>query len=179
MMNMIFNLNVENVQITSTKSIEKDGLLVPTLKITNKELFDSLLVEYVDKAMSFYDEKEFSFLDDVKYITDSENVEQLKEEYLIKYIICTLFANLSYSDFMNPVKFLQDRIEMFNERILGDRNELYIGNLDSINARLRIIEEKSPIKSESPHRLRGTLEYDDGYVLELPEIYAGKTNDKY
>ena len=93
--------------------------------------------------------------------------------------LCFVWINLSYSDFMNPVKFLQDRIEMFNERILGDRNELYIGNLDSINARLRITEEKSPIKSESPHRLRGTLEYDDGYILELPEIYAGKTNDKY
>ena len=37
--------------------------------------------------MSFYDESEFSFLDDVKYITDSENVEQLKEEYskILKY----------------------------------------------------------------------------------------------
>lgn len=179
MMNMIFNLNVENTQITSTKSIEKDGLLVPTLKITNKELFDSLLVEYVEKAISFYDESEFSFLEDVKYITEGENIEKLQEEYLIKYVICTLFANLSYSDFMNPVKFLQDRIEMFNERILGDRRELYIGNLDSIKARLRIYEEKSPIKSESPHRLRGTLEYDDGYILELPEIYAGKTDDKY
>ena len=84
MMNMIFNLNVENTQITSTKAIEKDGLLVPTLKITNKELFDSLLVEYVEKAISFYDESEFSFLEDVKYITDQENVEKLKEEYLIK-----------------------------------------------------------------------------------------------
>ena len=99
--------------------------------------------------------------------------------YLIKYIICTLMANLSYSDFMDPVKFLQDRLEMFNNKILGDRNELYIGHLDSIKARLRIIEEPSPIKSESPYRLRGTLEYDDGYILELPEIYAGQTNDKY
>ena len=116
MMNMIFNLNVENIQITSTKSIEKDGLLVPTLKITNKELFDSLLVEYVEKAISFYDEKEFSFLEDIKYLYPDQDIEQLKEEYLIKYIICTLLANLSYSDFEYPLGFLEDRIEMFDNK---------------------------------------------------------------
>ena len=51
MMNMIFNLNVENTQITSTKSIEKDGLLVPTLNITNKE-FDNKKLQLEDKIIS-------------------------------------------------------------------------------------------------------------------------------
>lgn len=177
MMNLIFNLNIENTLVSKCDDIEYDGVLIPTLKITNKELFDSLLVEYVEKAISFYDEKEFSFLEDIKYLYPDQDIEQIKEEYLIKYIICTLLANLSYSDFEYPLGFLEDRIEMFDNPILENKELDF--DLETINAKLHLIEEKSPIKTETPYRLTGYVEYDDGYKLMLPGLYVGKTNDNY
>ena len=164
MMNLIFNLNIENTLVSKCDDIEYDGVLIPTLKITNKELFDSLLVEYVEKAISFYDEKEFSFLEDIKYLYSDQDIEQLKEEYLIKYIICTLLANLSYSDFEYPLGFLEDRIEMFDNPILENKELDF--DLETINAKLHLVEEKSPIKTETPYRLTGYVEYDDGMTQE-------------
>ena len=112
-MNLVFNLTIDNKTITSTNDIGHEDVIIPTLKITNKELFDMLLVEYVNKVPETYDEKEFRFLDDVQYLMPQESkekIEELKQKYLIKYIICTLLANASYADFENPIRFLEIRI---------------------------------------------------------------------
>ena len=42
MMNLIFNLNIENTLVSKCDDIEYDGVLIPTLKITNKELTNNL-----------------------------------------------------------------------------------------------------------------------------------------
>lgn len=41
------------------------------------------------------------------------------------------------------------------------------------------MEEISPIKSETPYRIKSYLQFDDGYKLLLPEIYAGNSGEKY
>lgn len=176
--NMVFNLVIDNIPITRCKDLGYEGLLIPTLKITNRDIFDNYLIEYVRIAESFYSDKDFRFLDDLGLIYN-DNLENLKEEYKIKYIICTLFANATSYDFENPIAFLKSRVEMLNNHILDNKFELDFGYLDTIGARLSISEEKSPIKAETPYRLIGHLEFDDGYRLELPEIYAGKTENKY
>lgn len=172
MTNIAFDLTVNNQTKELCDELEYDGILIPEIKINNKELFDSLLIQYVKKALETYDQKEFDFLDDVALIYE-DNIEARKSEYLIKYIICTLFANMSYYDFENPISFLTSRINMFDNKILNGDSEIDLGYLESIGARIHIIEEASPIKSETPYRLRGYLEYDDGNKLLLPEIYAG------
>jgi len=178
MMNVCFNLIFENNPITEC-NLEYDGLLIPNLKISNKDIFDDLLITYVKKAMEHYDEKDFFFLEDLNYMNLSGDINLIKENYLIKYIICSLLANLSYYDFENPNEFLQARIEMFDNKVLNEDSIISLGNLETIGAKLYVIEEKSPIKSETPFRLRGYLEYEDGYKLLLPEVYVGETQDKY
>lgn len=179
MMNICFNLIVKNKQVMTCNNLEYNGILIPNLKINNKEIFDDLLIKYVKKAMEHYNPKDFAFLEDLNDMDVSEDINSVKENYLIKYIICSLLANLSYYDFDNPIEFLQARIEMFDNKILNEDTVASLGYLETIGAKLYVIEEKSPIKSETPYRLRGYLEYDDGYKLLMPEVYVGKTQDKY
>lgn len=178
MMNLIFEVSINNKQITKTSTVYKD-VIIPTLKINNKELFDRLLIEYVNKSINIYNPKNFSFLNDVIYTEGEEDPKTLRPKYLIKYIICTLFANASYIDFEDPIKFLQNRISMLEQNILPTQDTINLGYFDSIGASIYIKEEISPIKAETPRRITGYVEYDDGYQLILPEIYMGKTNDKY
>lgn len=177
LMNMIFDVVIDNESISKAESFPYDDVLIPILKITNKNLFDSLLVEYVEKALIFYNEKDFSFLDDIS--STDESLIKLKGEFLIKYVICTLFANASYSDFDNPISFLKTRIAMFDNKILDSEEEVELGYIDSIGASIFVSEEKSPIKAETPYRIKSYLKFDDGYELVLPEIYAGNDEKKY
>ena len=39
--------------------LEDDDLMIPTLHIKDKDLFDKLLIQYVDVAMKFYDSWNF------------------------------------------------------------------------------------------------------------------------
>ena len=177
--NLAFNLTIDNQEISKCNNLNYDGILVPTLKITNKQLFDSLLIKYVKKAQEFYKSSEFDFLDDIN-IPNIENIYKIKKEYQIKYIICTLFANASFNDFNLPIEFLQDRIAMFDHKLINNNNgEICLGYINSINAEIYISEEVSPIKSETPYRIKSYLKFDDGYILNLPEIYAGSSGNKY
>ncbi len=176
--NMPFNLVVHNQEISKCEELPYEGLLIPTLKITNKQLFDDLLVEYVNKARYFYSDEDFSFLNDLE-ASPFENIDILKEEYITKYIIGNLFANATFSDFDNPTAFLQSRISMFDNKILKEEEELCLGHLDSIGAKMYVMEEKSSIWNETPYRLKSYLEFDDGHILSMPQVYVGKGKDKY
>lgn len=176
--NLPFDLIIANKEISKCKELSYEGLLIPTLKITNKKEFDKKLVEYIRKAQAFYNQSDFIFLNDLDLIS-AEDKSREKEEYLIKYIICTLFANATLSDFENPIFFLSSRIEMFENKIIQTKEEIDLGYLNSISAKLFIKEEISPIKAETPYRIKAHLLFDDGHDLILPEIYAGQTKNKY
>ena len=179
MFNTAFNLVIDNEVTSICEETASEDLVIPTLKITNKDLFNSLLVEFVRKAIDFYDISNFAFLEDLNR-EYSETLNEIKEEYLIKYIIvANLLANASFEDFDNPIKFLKSRIAMLDNKIIDNNEIIDLGYIDSIGARLRIIEEKSPIKAETPYRITSYLEFDDGYILHLPEIYAGNTGEEY
>lgn len=62
---MPFNLTIESKEISKCKELPYEGLLIPTLKITNKKEFDKKLVEYVKKAQYFYNQADFDFLNDL------------------------------------------------------------------------------------------------------------------
>lgn len=177
-LNIIFNLKIENKEITFPSEEHDSGILIPTLTITDKGKFDELLIEYVKKALEFYPPENFTFLNDIDSL-NMQNIQNTKQEYLIKYVISTLFANASFDDFRNPINFLESRIAMFDNKILASEGEQDLGYIESIGARIRILEEKSPIKAETPYRIKGNLIFDDGYELSLPEIYAGNTGKKY
>ena len=179
MLNVAFNLVIDNVKVSTYEEETMEGLIIPTLKITNKELFDNLLIEYVRSAIEFYKLSSFPFLKDIER-EYKENSNEIKEEYLIKYIIvATLLANAALKDFENPIAFLQSRIAMFNNKIIPSEEVIDIGYINSIGARIYILEEKSSLKAETPYRINSYLEFDDGYKLYLPEIYVGNDGKKY
>lgn len=80
---------------------------------------------------------------------------------------------------LNFYVLVRSSIAMFDNRILNYEGELDLGYVDSIGARIYVTEEVSPIRSETPYRLRSYLQFNDGYKLLLPEIYAGDSGDKY
>lgn len=104
--NIAFNLVIDNQEISKCVELPYKGIAIPTLKVTNKQLFDDMLIKYVKKAREFYNPSDFSFLNDIN-TSINENIDSVKQEYLIKYIISMLFANASYSDFDFPIEFLR------------------------------------------------------------------------
>lgn len=98
--NMVFSTNILEENKNYECLIDDDNLLIPTLIIKNKQLFDELLIEYVDKAMNFYDIDNFDneILDYKAYdVTDKICQE--------KVIMTLLFANATYEDFNDPIIF--------------------------------------------------------------------------
>ena len=72
-LNLIFNVIIDDTLVSKSNldndlNVEEmsgqtyEGILIPTLKITNKPLFDELLVTYVKRASSIYGSNDFTFL---------------------------------------------------------------------------------------------------------------------
>ena len=166
--NIIFSTTVEGKKITNINVDDYPELCVTCLNIANKKEFDRLLCEYVDMAISFYNDGSLE-----RKLSDAPKEDY--ERYLYKYIISSLFANASDYDFINPILFLNHRIEMFKNRIIDEKREIY---LSTIGATLSFTEEKAPIEAETPYSITGELTFDDGYKLPLPNVYAGVSDNK-
>ena len=175
-LNIAFNLIVNNTEISTCEKLPYESIIIPTLKVTDKELFDSLLVKYVRKALEFYNPNDFNFLNDIFEIANNDS---LKKAYQVKYIIASLFANASFNDFANPLSFLNSRINMFDHNILDNDSEMELGYIESIGASIHVAEEICSVKNETPYRIRSYLRFDDGYKLALPLIYIGNTGFNY
>ena len=97
--NIVFSTKIVNDDTEYKSCLDNENLLVPTLYIKDKELFDSLLIEYVDLCMNFYDDSNFD-LDILDYHSYDEEKRICKE----KAILALLFANETVEDFKNQVK---------------------------------------------------------------------------
>ena len=166
--NLLFSTTVEGKKVTHVNEDDYPELCVTCLNIENKKEFDRLLCEYVDMAINFYNDGSLE-----RKLEDAPKEDH--DRYLYKYIISSLFSNASDFDFLNPISFLNHRIEMFKNRILNEKREIY---LSTIGATLSFSEEKAPIEAETPYSIAGELTFDDGYKLPLPNVYAGVSNDK-
>ncbi len=166
--NLLFSTTVEGKEITHINDDDYPELCVTSLNINNKKEFDRLLCEYVNMAIDFYNDGSLE-----KKLEDAPKED--RDRYLYKYIISSLFANASYYDFTNPISFLNHRIEMFKNRIIDGKREIY---LSTIGATLSFSEEKAPIEAETPYSITGELTFDDGYKLPLPNVYVGVSDNK-
>lgn len=166
--NLLFSTTVEGKRITHINEDDYPELCVTNLNIDNKKEFDRLLCEYVDMAISFYNDGSLE-----RKLEDTPKEDY--DRYLYKYIISSLFANASDYDFINPILFLNHRIKMFKNRIVDEKREIY---LSTIGATLSFSEEKAPIEAETPYSITGELTFDDGYKLPLPNVYAGVSDNK-
>ena len=71
--NIAFDVIIDNKRISKCERLPYEGLLIPTLKITNKQLFDSMLIKYVKKASEFYNSTDFSFFFSPIFLPSDKN----------------------------------------------------------------------------------------------------------
>ncbi len=166
--NLIFSTTVEGKEVTKVNEDDYPELCVTSLIISDKNEFDRLLCEYVDMAIKFYDDGSLD-----RKMEDAPKED--RDRYLYKYIISSLFANASDYDFFNPLLFLNHRIEMFNNKIMNEKRELY---LSTIGATIIFEEKKAPIEAETPYYISSELIFGDGYKLQLPDVYEGISDGK-
>jgi hypothetical protein len=165
--NMAFSTKIVEENKEYTVNIDNNNLLIPTLVIKNKDLFDSLLIEYVSIAMKFYDSVDYDIADYKMY---DENKRICQE----KVILALLFANATVEDFNNPCNYLRKRIYFFNNDISGTYN---LGVSDMLNGDVLIDIDKDIINNETPYQMIIKVMSKDGEVFEFPRIKLGVSDD--
>lgn len=126
-------------------AVSVDDTLVPMLTIKNKAEFDKLLVEYVTKALDFYDDSNFpSEILDYKEYDDEDKV--CKEKVIIAY----LFANATSDDFLEINKYLKRKIDFLNNDLTGI---YYLGKSNVLDCDLEIRIQRDKLCNETPYQL--------------------------
>lgn len=162
--NILFSTEIEDKRIEA--SDEYSELLVPTLRIKNKEKFDRLLVEYVAIAKEFYGSENFRFENMSK-----EEIEKQK----IKTIMALMFSNATFEDFNNPCEFLKKRIDFFN----NTKSEYYdLGNSPLLKADLKLDIKKDSIYNETPFQFSLTSIDEDKKYYAFPCLKFGISDGK-
>lgn len=163
--NMPFNTLMEGNLL---KANEVDNTLIPTLTIKNKDIFDSLLIEYVKNALQFYD---FSL-----FPAEINEIVGEKE----KNILALLWSNATNEDFLDPINFLNKRISFLKDNSLKEIvDQLTDFESQILKSRIEVCLEKSKLPNETPYKLKiilHSLESNDTY--ELPSIYVGIYDNK-
>ncbi len=142
------------------EAIEIDNTVVPVLKILNKDLFNTLLVNYVEKALKFYE-----------FQAEIKEDETLK----IKQIMAFLFANATYEDFENPIELLMKRISFLDDQILPNLSEIF--RSESLDALIEVETQKGQIHNETPYEIKIKLK-SSTETFYLPIIYVGINGNK-
>ena len=168
--NILFRTEIVEKNITVDTEKDFNDLLVPTLRITNKEEFDRLLIEYVTLAKDFYS--------DDNYPSEILNNKMYDEEKRIckeKMIIASMFSNFSIEDFNNPCKYLKRRIDFFKNTCEKD---IDIGYSSILKGELSAKIEKDKIYNECPYQfsISAKDEQDINYIF--PSIKFGLSEDK-
>lgn len=155
--NILFNTLIAGKLIEAEKF---ENVIAPTLKISNKALFDDLLVKYVKKCLEFYE-----FEEEIK-----------DDEYLkIKKILTFLFANATLDDFENPINLLKTRIAFLEDEMLKTIDETF--NSETLSSEIHVWVEKAKLANETPYKVKFSLTgIDGGY--SLPSIYVGINGSK-
>lgn len=115
------------------------------IKINDKTLFDKALISYVKKAVSFYYNYVFSYVN-------------------IKSAISYVFANITISDYENVEYYLNMRTRFLNEEYEEEINESFLEYPSKISI------SKSKDFLEAPGCFKYTI-LDNKDLFELPTIY--------
>ena len=167
--NMAFSTKIVEDNTQYNCNIDNENLLIPTLIIKDKDLFDSLLIQYVNLAMNFYDMDNYD-KDILNYKMYDEDRRICKE----KVILSLLFANATVEDFNDPCQFLRKRIDFINNHLVGKYD---VGYSDILKANVSIEIEKDVINNETPYQMIINAINHDGQVYEFPRIKLGVSND--
>ena len=163
--NIIFSTIIEEDNIHYKATNEDENLIVPTLIIKNKNKFNSLLIEYVEKAKVFYED-----------INDLENLYEINEnDNKEKFIMTRIWSNATFEDFQNPIDFLRNRIAFFDNKFKF--NDL-TGYSNLLKGNIIINLEKDIIDNETPYKLKIKVVDDFGNEALLPSVKLGLVDNK-
>ena len=167
--NIVFSTKIIDDNVEYLANIENEDLIIPTLMIKDKDEFDSLLIEYVTKALDFYDNSNFD-LDILDYKLYDNDKKICKE----KVILALLFSNATIEDFNNPCDFLRRRIDFIDNDIRGIYD---FGYSDILNGNVSMEIDKDIINNETPYQMIIKVVSDNGDEFVFPRIKLGISND--
>ena len=163
--NIAFSTEIVDEGVRYSCNLDDEGLLIPTLMIKNKSEFDRLLVEYVNLAMSFYDDSNFD--DEIlNYKLYDKEMGICKE----KVIMSLLFANATIEDFNNPIDFLKRRIDFIYNDLSGNYD---FGYMDMFKGDLSLSIEKDIINNETPYQMIIKITSMNSEEFIFPKIKFG------
>ncbi len=163
-----------NTIINNEKVKIQDNSL-PMLMINNVDLFNELLIKYINSAIKIFEDNKFSYI--------KEMVCGDKREDQIKYLLITLFSNAREDDFKNPVNFLNMQLDFLKNRQLVDIYPSYtkVANISDIaNSSIEVVSKRQAPFLETPYVFSSRLckEINDSiYYYDLPDISYGISND--
>lgn len=172
MYNTLFYTKIPQRNIELVKALDDyEDLIIPTLYVKDCDLFEELLVRYVEEALNFYDDSNFceEILND-KVMKLGSGIS--KE----KVIMTLLWSNATVEDFLDPCLFLKKRIDFFRLGNLDVYEESRIvGYSEILGADILCAVKKARIESETPYYLQTfLLNPEDGdKIYEFPNIYFG------
>lgn len=167
--NMAFSTKISEEEKEYICDIDNDSLLIPTLMIKNKKMFDSLLLEYVNLAMNFYDDSNID--KDIQNYAMYDDKKRICKE---KVILALLFANATVEDFNNPCEYLRRRINFFKNDLSSSTD---YGYLDILKGNVNITIDKDIINNETPLQMIIKAISNNGEEYEFPRIKFGVSDD--
>lgn len=149
--NICFNTKVpsEDIDLHCTDKV------VPTLIINDKERFDEALIEYMEIATSFYEDK----------------------HYPMELILAMLFVDATYEDFNNPVDYINRKKNfMLDQRMKRFENGVSLGYSEFFDGELFVKLERDNVFYETPYLLRAFIKHGEDF-FDFPSINFGISGD--
>jgi len=173
--NLIFQTKVPEYGIEVLSEVQNDNLMIPTLVIRNVREFEGLLLEYVEKALEFYEDEDF--YEEIRNSNFRDNEMGVSKE---KLIMTLLWSNATIEDFNDPCAFLRKRIAFFE---IGDFNEFLhpqiINHSEVLGGNLEVKILKNRLEHETPYSMQMFLRSDEtgDKIYEFPTAYFGIFNN--
>jgi len=161
-LNILFNTFISENKIFIKESADNEDVIVPTLMIKNKQLFDLLLIKYVNLAKEFY--KDDKQLNEVKI----ENKEE-------KLLLTLLWSNATIEDYNDPIHFLEKRIA-FMESSLGELKNMF-GYSNILDGNIELTIKKDLLVNETPYKMVFSLCNKENNNYYFPEVKFGIYED--
>ena len=157
-----FDSIVEGNRISVPFYGEGNDYIKPTLIINNKELFNSLLLEYLDLARDFY-KGEYYLLDKSVLL----NINKL--------LLARMFLNFTFEDFNDPCSYLRRRISFFKNKL--DTSHEEVEDTPFLDGKLIIDITNDVMVMETPYLLNMKLVDKEGYEYYFPSLTFGIDGD--
>lgn len=167
-----FNIEFQTKLNDESKYLNEN--VFETLEIKNKEMFDKLLILYTKKMYEFIIDSNLKQFDYVYYNGN--------KQFIIDFILSSLWNNVTDFDLQNPIKYLENRINFINDNLFDNEiNYNIINNMEClINSDIEYIIKKNNPILETPYSFCPYIIriLDEKEIFELPKIYYGISNNK-